>query len=100
MDGKGFEAVASARWPPWRRMRRISPKTAMVSSWAHGARAAQHQIPSGLSRVGITLCNPRRCAGMCLARPLGRVALLCGHGLVKPYEPHGVCLVEFSDGFS
>ena len=36
----------------------------------------------------------------CLARPLGRVVLLCGHGWVEPYEPHGVCLVEFGDGFS
>ena len=26
--------------------------------------------------------------------------LLCGYGRVEPYEPHGVCLIEFGDGFS
>ncbi len=42
------------------------------------------------------------------ARPVGgsrvivgtRVALLCGHGRVEPYEPYGVCLIEFGDGLS
>jgi hypothetical protein len=52
------------------------------------------------TRAGITLCNHRRCAGVRLARPLGRVVLLCGHGWVEPYEPHGVCLIKFGDGFS
>ena len=27
-------------------------------------------------------------------------ALLCGQGRVEPYQPHGVRLVEFGDGFS
>jgi hypothetical protein len=29
-----------------------------------------------------------------------RLALLRGDGRVEPYEPHGVGLVEFGDGFS
>jgi hypothetical protein len=29
-----------------------------------------------------------------------RVALLCGDGRVEPYQPHGVCLIEFGDAFS
>jgi hypothetical protein len=30
----------------------------------------------------------------------GRLALLCGHGRIEPYEPRRVCLVEFSDALS
>ena len=45
----------------------------------------------------ITLCSPRRRQ---LAWPLERFALLRGYSRVEPYEPRGVCLVEFGNGFS
>jgi hypothetical protein len=39
--------------------------------------------------------------GGCISRDRWkRSALLRGCGRVEPYEPHGVCLVEFGDGVS
>jgi transposase len=58
-----------------------------------GAKAAKrHQAVSGYWHSERTL------ARWCRIR--GRAALLCGHGRVEPYKPHGVCFVEFGDGFS
>jgi hypothetical protein len=59
-------------------------------------------VASGPPRGG---CAPHHAP---LAGPVGgsrvivgrRAALLCGHGRVEPHKPHGVCFIEFGNGFS